>query len=313
MAEILQPSSFDPINIIEKSELIADAAAAQAVISLQNPDNYVANVFVVVGTPGAENAELRQVQSISGQNATLTANLTLKHYIGEPVTILYGDKIQLYRAANVDGTVPADGDFAALGSAVAIEADQNYVEYSDTSGGSDYWYKKSYYNSYNANETELSQAVAIRGGNYGHYTTVDAVRFEAGLTNNRYISNSDIFAKLLQAESEVNGSLSIGGYTLPIDPVPYDVVNATNLLAAGYLLSVDYGPEHEGTLKDGKNKIAMARDILKRIENGELTLVDSTGTTLPKSQVSGVAGYPDNTAAYLTPSEAPMFRVTDRL
>lgn len=311
MTEILQPSSFDPINIIETSRITADAAAGQKVVIVENPSGISANVYAVMGNLAAENAELMQVDTIVGSTVTFTENLANKHYDNEPITILYANQVKIYRAANVDGTMPADGSFAAIGSPVTIQADQAYVEYTDISGGSSYWYKKTYYNSFSTNQSDLSLAVAIRGGGYGHYTNIDAVRSEAGISNNRYIDNSFVYQKMIMAESEVNGSLVIGGYTLPLTTIPNDVVNATNLLAAGYILANDYGPEHSGTSKDGERKIKLAREILARIEKHETSLVDSTGTAI--ANTSRILGYPDETAEGLSPSEGPLFRITDKL
>ena len=136
------------------------------------------------------------------------------------------------------------------------------------------------------------------------------MRAEAGIVNNRYIDNSQVYQKMIMAESEVSGSLVIGSYTLPLTTVPYDVVNATNLLAAGYLLSADYGPEFSGTSKDGERKIKQAREILARIEKHNTSLVDSIGTAI--ASTSRILGYPDDTAEGLSPSEGSIFKITDK-
>lgn len=141
------------------------------------------------------------------------------------------------------------------------------------------------------------------------YTNTMAVRREAGLQNNVYITNENIDEKIAQAESEINSSLSIASYSLPLDTVPKVITNAANLLAAGYILVQDYGPMHEGTNKDGQKKIDMARAILKQIEGREIQLLDTS--SVPLAQSSRIRGYPDNSAADESPSEDRMFRVTD--
>lgn len=142
------------------------------------------------------------------------------------------------------------------------------------------------------------------------YTTVDVVRAESGFTNNPHITDDVIEEFINNAESEVDGSLALGGYDLPLTSVPGMVKNAAKLLSAGYLLLSEYGPEHTGTNKEGNSKLKQARDLLLRIENGKTTILD--GDSQAVSHGSKVSGYPDSTAATNTPSEAPAFRIIDK-
>lgn len=309
--EIINIENFPESNIAERTILTADALSGQKIVTAENVDGLQSTDIVVVGLPGQENAEISNIDSISGLAVTMLANLALKHYRNEPLTKIRANQAKIYRAANVDGTVPDDADFSVIAT-IDLQADQLFTEYVTTTGGAGYWFKYTFYNSVSASETPIADAVAMRGGNYGAYATVEEARTEAGLQNNRWILDQTIQSKLTQSQSEVNGSLSIAGYTLPLETVPEMIKNVTLLLTAGYLLTMDYGPEHTGTNKDGQLKLKMARDILTKIETGEMQLLDNT-TQTPMAQSTGVRGYPDNTAATNTPSEAPMFSITDRL
>lgn len=312
MAEVLRPTNFDAINVLEKTELSADAAAGQKVANVLSAQGIATDDFYIVGELVGELAELAQLDSKTGNALTAVANLTQSHKKGEAVTKIFGNKIKLYRAANVDGSVPADGSFSEI-ITLDIDVDQNYTEYTDSSGGAGYWYKKTYYNSENLSETDLADAVAVRGGNYGYYVTWEEVRGEAGLGGNKWIEASVYQDKLKKAQSEVNTSIRVGGYTLPLTVVPEVIKHATVLLAAGYVLTRDYGPENAGTSKDGERKIKQAREILKGIEDGSQPLTDdNTGADLANDTPGRVAGYPDDTAAYNTPSEDRFFRTTDK-
>jgi hypothetical protein len=312
MAEVLRPTNFDSINIIEETELSADVAASQAVANVLNSQGFTVGEFYVVGKLAGERSEIVKLLSKTGNALTATTNFSNTHKKGEAVTRLFADKIRIYRAANVDGSIPDNDDFSVIAT-IDIEADQNYTEYTDSSGGSDYWYKKTFYNSVSTSETEISEAVAVRGGNYGYYVTWEEVRGEAGLDTNKWITASVYHDKLKKAQSEVNSSLRIGGYTLPLSTVPEVVKHAVILLAAGYVLTRDYGPENAGTSKDGERKIKQAKEILKRIEDGSESLTDdNTGSELPTNTPGRVAGYPDNSAAYNNPSEDRFFRTTDK-
>jgi phage gp36-like protein len=307
MSETLRPTNFDAINIVEITEATADIAASQAVANVKNAQGFVADDFYVTGELGAELSEMLQLDSKSGNALTGTSNYLQAHVRGDRITKLFGNQIKLYRATNVDGSVPDDDDFSVLDT-VTIEPDQSYTEYTDSIGGSGYWYKKTYYNSVSGSETNIANSTAVRGGGYGGYVTWEEVRGEAGLTQNRWIEESVYQEKLDLAQGEVNASLSIGGYTLPLTSVPAIVKNATLLLAAGYVLTRDYGVSSSGTTKDGELKIKQARAILARIESGEESVVDgTTGAVL--SQSNKVSGYPNTDGSELSPSEARMFGV----
>lgn len=311
MAEVLRPSNFDSINILERTELASDAAAGQKVANAVNAQGIVADDFYVIGNLGAELAELAQLDSKSTNALTAEANYAQAHKKGDAITKLFGNKIRIYRAANVDGSIPADASFSLVATA-DIEVDQQFTEVTDSSGGSDYWYKKTYYNSASTSETLLSGSPAIRGGNYGAYATWEEVRQEAGLSNNKWIPETVYQEKLQMAQSEANASLRVGGYVLPLATIPKVVKNAVLLIAAGYVLLMEYGPEHTGTNKDGNQKLTQGRLLLKGIETRRDTLTDEEGDDLTTNTTDKLNGYPDDTAADNTPSEERFFKTTDR-
>lgn len=307
MAQTLRPTNFDSINLQEKTELSQDVAAGQKVARVLSTQGIVSGETYVVGELGAEQAELKVLDSKADNDLTALTNFLHQHRKGETVTKLFGNKIRIYRASNVSGVAPAEAGYALVGT-VDIEVDQKYTEYLDTTGGSDYWYKKTYYNEQSGSETDLADAVAIRGGNYGYYVSWEDVRGEAGLNNNKWIEESVYQDKLSKAQSEVNASIRLGGYTLPLTVVPEVIKHATILLAAGYVLTRDYGPENAGTVKDGERKIRQAREILKGIEDGSQSLTDdNTGAQLPNDAPGRVNGYPDDSA-----TEERFFRTTDK-
>lgn len=309
MSQLLRPTNFDAINLAEKTELSADVASSQKDAGVISAQGIVADDFFVIGNLGAELSELSQLDTKSGNTLTAVANYANAHKRGDELTKLFGDKIRLYRAANVDGSAPADGSFSLV-TTIDIDVDQQYSEYTDPTGGDDYWYKKTYYNSQSTSETQIADSIAIRGGNYGYYVTAEEVQNEAGLKNNRWIPSSIYQEKLQFAQSEVNGSLKIGGYTLPLTTIPKIVKNATLLLAAGYVLVKDYGVSSSGTTKDGEAKIQQARDLLMKIEAGDEVLIDDSGNAMGQS--NKVAGYPDSTAEDQTPSEARIFTINTK-
>lgn len=308
--EILLADNFGSLNLGEETKLGADAAASQPVIAVENKDGFAVDDYVLVGDVGSGRAEIRKVFSIAGQNITFSTNLTLAHSKYETVTKLLVNTINFYRAANVDGTVPDNLSFSLIAS-VAIRADDTETVYIDSVGGTGYWYKFTYYNDVSAEETDLTTAQAVRGGAYNRYVDVETVREEAGITNNKYISDAKVLRAIEHAEGQVKASLAAGAYTLPLTEIPQLVQYVTMILAAGFLLRKSYGAQHVGTTKDAKERIDEAIGILTKIENGKISLVITSDDSTVSSGTVTVAGYPDDTAEDRYPSEAPKFRMSD--
>lgn len=299
--ETLTLPNFADANILEYSELSADAAKDQAVIGLTNPNNIAALDYLVI-TPGTENGELRQINTggVTGSAITFSAALTLAHRNHEKVLKLFGNKIRVYRALNVDGYAPADSAFSVLGFSL-IDADQPNSSYTDSLGGADYWYKATYYNDQTGAETGLSKTEAVRGGGYGHYVGLDEICDEAGIDKSNNLDRTKVAQRREEAESEIKGALSSAGYTLPLQTsnavsyTPPVIVGVARLLSAGLALQRNFGTTKPSSAKDGKAKCDSARDTLERIGKNKVVLLDITGVMLAKASL--VDGWPDDTTA----------------
>ena len=164
MADLLKLDNFPELNLKEKTELSADVAAAATTFTVKNASGLVDTDtdedILVIGPPGHEACEKRTIDTISGSTITVAA-LSFAHKKYTKVASLRGDQIKIYRAANVDGTKPADASFSLL-TTVTIEVDQHYTEYKDATGGSDYWYKQTFYHSLQEVETALADSEAVR-------------------------------------------------------------------------------------------------------------------------------------------------------
>lgn len=125
----------------------------------------------------------------------------------------------------------------------------------------------------------------------GRYTTLVKVREEAGLTGNTNIADSIVQIYQDAAEDEIDGVL-LKRYSLPLSEVPSDLATMATLLAAGLLLLKEYGPEAEGTTKDGQMKVDTARDWLKRIADGSQLLIGADSAELGQSSSLRIDGLP---------------------
>lgn len=317
--EELHIPNFLANNIREELVLSADAASGQPTIAVQNTDGVANNDFLVF-IPGSETSELLEILSISNLNITFTSNLILNHKNHERVIKLFGDQVKVYRAPNVDGTIPADTAFSALGSPVAIEPDTPSTLVTDSAGGSDYWYKFVYRNSITSAETDISYSEAIRGGGWGNYCSIESIRNEAGLDKVKQLQNSEIAERRAEAEDEINAALVSAGYMMPLQTqkgayyTPPLIKNIDRMLSAGYVLLRNFGTTKPGSQSDGGSKVKRAQDLLAEIQLTDKMLLDSTGQVLAKTQL--VSGWPDDTTATIgsdgvTP-EPPAFTMSKK-
>lgn len=308
MSELLSALNYDESNITAQSVVALPANAGQKVVKVDNPESFITNGFVVIGR--GENAEMGQINSITGQNLNLIEDLQLDHIRDESVTQLLGNTIRFFRAPNTDGSRPASDQFSILAT-VEITPDQMATTYLDNDGGANYWYKFIYYNDFNDNDyTDLDDAIAVRGGDSGYYCKISDVRLEAGMKDNPWITDDEVLQKLVGAQGEVNSALRRGGYTLPLVDVPDMVAHATRLLAAGYLLLADYGPDQNGLTKDGNSKIAQAREILRGIAEGETALTVGNEVVTAKAG-HGVSGFPRSVDLEDSPTGRPRSFTSD--
>ncbi len=302
MSARLKLDNFGNANKVEKTYLNADAAAAATGITIKSAQNAAQNRFVLIGAPAHENTELRRITAITGVAITVAA-LTNAHKKYDDITVLAADQLQVYRAANVDGTQPADGSFTELGSPIDIDYDNLSTRYTDDTGSSSYWYKYTYLNSQTLAETDLSESEAVRGGSSTDYCSIQDVREEAGIQNNPYISDVYIAGQRTRAQSVLNSALK-GSYTVPFSaPVPGLLERMAILLTAGYILKREFGSGAIGTNADGQAKIdeVMRTDpdnpgLLLQVLNGTLQLVDdvSGGASGTRQRITG---WPNSTTA----------------
>lgn len=291
MADTIIATNYPKKNILETSGLDADANAGQNQIDIENTDNFPIGCILRIGS--GEKAEIGTILSYGGGFATLTSNLLFKHLENEPVVRLFGSQIKFYRAiASASNSIPDDSLFITIAT-VTIQADELTTSYSDPGGGSGYWYKYTFLNPAVPTETDLASSNAVRGGNYGHYSTVKDIRREAGFDENDNVLDIWISDARDDAESQVKGALSVAGYTLPLTQVPPIIRNIVKKIAAGNVLLQDYGAGAEGTNKEGKAKIDYGERLLDKIMNKDIVLVDIEQTT-EQAQTDSIEGFPND-------------------
>lgn len=319
MPQNLNINNFGKLNVKEKAELNADVAAAATAIVVSSNKDFAANDFAVIGRLAGESSEKVTVGGVTTDVGITVSALKFAHTRYEEVTSLFGDQIRIYSADNVDGTTPADGSFSLL-TTVDIDTDQQETSYTDAAGGEGKWYKITYYNSLSTNETALTDSTAVRGGGYGNYASIESIRGQAGLINNRNITDARIEEKRQAAQSLINSTLT-GRYAIPfVSPINPLIAEITRLLSAGYLLTQEFGQTSTSTYREGQemlNRVTNIQNtgILDKLNVGTLTLQNAQGISQESSTSSNYNGWPNATTETASADDGGGvrgFRISDR-
>lgn len=267
----------------EKTELNANASAGATTLTVKNSSNFTVNDYVLIGRLGDEIAEIVKIATIPG-NTSFTCNATkFAHTSDDNITKL------LYNQRKLRRDTSRTGEFSTTVQTTDIQVDAPEGTFlNDPAEASTYYYKATYYNSDSGIESSVAKAVAIQGLGSGHYVSIGRIRKESGFEGNDYIGDGDIGYYRDIAENEIKSKI-ITVYILPLIKVPEIIEGIACRLAAGYLLSRDYGVESDGTSKDGYKMIAEARKILKEIQNKERKLIGVDGVELAQATTDDVA------------------------
>lgn len=307
--QTLNLPNYKASNILQATRLTAITPKASAVLAVQNNAGFIGGDFIILGTPGAETTELLTVSTITdGATITPTASTVFDHPAYESISKLFGSQIKVYRAPNVTGLPPDISTFVFIdGATVNLDIDRAYTQYTDSAGGSGYWYRFTYFNPTTSAETNLSDSNAVRGGSVGDYCSIEDIRGEAGFANAPYITGTKIDGKRQAAQAEINGTLA-GYYTVPFTPPinPF-ISDICKRLAAGLLLLQEYPHSAHPTNAKGQAKVDGARADLQKLvhpEESGSVLIDDNGNSiaLPNANTSA-SGWPNKTTATAPPSQ----------
>jgi hypothetical protein len=275
----------------ERTRLSLNATPGNnAVISVENSAGMLVNDYVVVGAEGSEQAEVCQITAVTNQSITVSV-LKLVHYTYEPVVKYRYNKRKFYGCATISGTFL---ELTSYGSPAAIEVNDpqgTLLEYTGLEGY--LYFKSTYYNSQTTEETGLVESTAVLADESVRYCSIYAIKKQAGLTNNPFITDGVIETYRKRAENEVN-SYIYDHYILPLTnssavaEIPFVVENCTTLLAAGYMDYQEFGKDGEGI-----NWLGEARALLKAIQKGTQQLIGSDNVELQrKTSTQGIQSYP---------------------
>jgi len=181
---ITHPDTTNNINTV----LATDYAAGVTTITVKNTAGFAANDYLVVGKLGSEQTELVQINTITApQTIAILVATKFQHGEDTPVTQIGYNQFKLYRSITT-----STGSYTTLATA-ALQVDQPFNLYVDTSGQSSYFYKFSYYNSTSTNESDTSAVIPGTGFSfYSLKSLQDRVAKLFGDPNYRYLRRDEI-------------------------------------------------------------------------------------------------------------------------
>ncbi len=285
-------------------------------LKVKSAHNFKENDFIVLGNIGNETTEIKQIDSVSSDLKTihLKEETNFTHRNGEPIQSIMFNKRKFYRSESKDGNYI---HLSTEGSPVNIEVDiPEGTRFEDSTGSSSHYYKSTYWNDFTQTETSLSDAISSQANQNNKYTTIFKIRREAGLLNNYYIQSDEIEGYRLEAESQIDGIIS-SVYSLPLSSPSKILQHIATLLAAGHLLSKEYGMEADIEIsKSGQRKIERAEELLEKIVQGELLLIGEEGNIISRRSsftASGSNVYSDDRPdkGVLFNLEPEHFKLTD--
>lgn len=281
------------------TKLSADTASGSNVsLPVYGNEGILQNSFLVIGVEGTDTCEIQQVNaSITPGTSVQVAQLLFSHKQDEPVRVFRYNQRKFYGSLTQNGSYSHLNAYGSPKTIQVTDPQGTLLEYTGTEGY--IYFKSTYFNSATFEETDINDAVAVYANEVARYTTLEAIRRQAGMMDNPFMTDGILEIYRTRAENEVDSQL-MTKYSLPltrasdsVQEVPAIIENATMLLAAGYMDYREYGKDGEGVKWLGE-----ARGILKSIQNGNQHLIgtDRLEMNVVTDTIS-ISGYPDDSAS----------------
>lgn len=142
---------------IEKTFLIDDVAAGATSGKVKNNQGFIADDYIVAGTPGNDDTEMTQVNSVTNADTIAFDALKFGHAKSTHIYKARWNQVKIYRSTTKTGT------YSYLDTIDLEFDDPELTLYEDIAGNPTSWYKIKYYNSTTSTESEFSDPVLATG------------------------------------------------------------------------------------------------------------------------------------------------------
>ena len=161
------------LSDLQKTTLTASVSSGTS-ISIGSNEGLSANDYLVIGNLTKDNAELKNISTISGLTVTVDSAIENSHTSGESISKTNYNQIQIYRASS------STGAYSLLTTVDVDFSNQNgETIYTDIVGTSAYYYKTKYYNETTTVASSFSDAA--KGTGLGAYVTIEKFRVLTGV------------------------------------------------------------------------------------------------------------------------------------
>lgn len=148
---------------LEKTYLSKSYASGVSSFLVKNTNHFAGGQKILIGQMGRERSEVLTVNGtgLTATNLRTTGNSSFPHDADDPIFILDYDKVCIYRS-----TTGQNGVYTLLAT-IDIDVDNadNATYYDDVNALETYWYKVSYYDSVNNEESNHTEHMAAAGYN----------------------------------------------------------------------------------------------------------------------------------------------------
>lgn len=142
---------------LERTFLSRSTAIGAINFPVKNSNKFAQDQKVMIGEMGNERTEILTVASVTNTQVTTDA-AKFPHDADDPIYILEVDKVRIYRATAIGGV------YSLLDTIdIDVDNENNKTVYDDTTALTTYFYKVSFYDSVNDEETELTEPIAATG------------------------------------------------------------------------------------------------------------------------------------------------------
>ena len=158
----------------EESDISTAIAIGGTTLVIDNTQGFNANDYIVLGTIGTEAAEIVQIATVDS-NIQLTIGATkFSHAVNDKLRRTPFDKVKFYQSDSADGSYTIDGSAEDM---QVDNVDENTGHSTTLSSGRDKYWKATYFNSTNSDETDLEDSEAVLGATVLYCNPQDVTSF----------------------------------------------------------------------------------------------------------------------------------------